>query len=82
MSSVPGRVFIVMLAAAGCIAVARGGAGASQPAVTTLGPIFRSPKFSSGNSFFLLQQRHAEPSILSPIGRAISLDIGVSCFAL
>ena len=53
MSSVPGRVFIVMLAAAGCIAVAPGVALAQvKPAVTTLGPDFPKSEIFIGNSFF------------------------------
>ena len=53
MSSVPGRVFIVMLAAAGCIAVApRVALAQVKPAVTTLGPDFPKSEIFIGNSFF------------------------------
>ena len=53
MSSVPGRVFIVMLAAAGCIAVApRVALAQVKPAVTTLGPDFPKAEIFIGNSFF------------------------------
>jgi hypothetical protein len=53
MSSVVGRVFIVMLAAAGCIAVApRVALAQVKPAVTTLGPDFPKSEIFIGNSFF------------------------------
>ena len=53
MSSVLGRVFIVMLAAAGCIAVApREALAQVKPAVTTLGPDFPKSEIFIGNSFF------------------------------
>jgi hypothetical protein len=53
MSSVLGRVFIVMLAAAGCIAVApRLALAQVKPAVTTLGPDFPKSEIFIGNSFF------------------------------
>jgi hypothetical protein len=53
MSSASGRVFMIMLAAAGCIAVAPTAALAQvKPAVTTLGPDFPKSEIFIGNSFF------------------------------
>jgi len=53
MSGVSGRVFVMMLAAAGCIAVAPAAALAQvKPAVTTLGPDFPKSEIFIGNSFF------------------------------
>src|SRR5882724_3295817 len=53
MSSVSGRVFTIVLAAAGCIAVAPTAVLAQvNPAVTTLSPDFPKSEIFIGNSFF------------------------------
>src|SRR5260221_7518883 len=73
MSSVPGRVFIVMLAAAGCIAVAPGVALAQvKPAVTTLGPDFPKSEIFIGNSFFYYN--NGMPGQVSQLEKAADPD--------
>ncbi len=72
MSSVLGRVFIVMLAA-GCIAVVPKVALAQvKPAVTTLGPDFPKSEIFIGNSFFYYN--NGMPGHVSQLEKAADPD--------
>jgi hypothetical protein len=73
MSSVSGRVFMIMLAAAGCIAVAPTAALAQvKPAVTTLGPDFPKSEIFIGNSFFYYN--NGMPGHVSQLEKAADPD--------
>ena len=73
MSGVSGRVLIILLAAAGCIAVAPTAALAQvKPAVTTLGPDFPKSEIFIGNSFFYYN--NGMPSHVSLLEKAADPD--------